>query len=172
MKTKHIWTAHLQCAICSSSWDSPKSGMSKLYLDHTVHLCQHYICFTPSERPLALQLVSLQLINPTFQQALVVTVVAVTQWWCIYIPSQMCLAHVSSGISAPSQLCILLPYPLKAVDTELSRQQLCLPALKSTFLLLLQHLQLRKIDFNPMLFNGIYYSSLWFGENNTGVQML
>ena len=109
-----------------------KLAMSKLYLDDTVNLCQHYIDCLSSERPLASQVVSLQLINPAFQQGL-----AATQGWCSYTPSQTCLVHVSFGISVPAQPYILLPYPLSAVDTKLYRQQFCLPALKYTLLLLL-----------------------------------
>lgn len=102
-----------------------KLAVSKLYLDDTVHHCQH--CLS-SEGPLAAQLVSLELISFSL---------APTKWMCSFTPSQTCLVPDSFRISVPSQPCTLLPYSSRDVDTELYRQQFSLPALKYTLLLLL-----------------------------------
>lgn len=73
-----------------------KLAVSKLHLDDTVYNCQH--CLS-SDRPLAAQLVSLQVISFSL---------APTQWMCSFTPSQTCLVPVRFGISVPSQPCHIL----------------------------------------------------------------
>lgn len=88
-----------------------KLRVSKLYLDDTVHLCQYYMNCLLSERLLAPQLVFPQLIDPALYQGVAATL------WC-YTLSQPCLVCISFELCVPSQLCILLPHPLSAVDIE------------------------------------------------------
>lgn len=152
-----------------------KLAVSKLYLDDTLHLCQHYIQCLSSERPLASQLVSLS-------AGLGCYMLMVQLYPFSNIPGPCLLWNFCAFTVYPAaisfkccwywtiQTAIMSPCP----EIHPFAAPRCFIQHSTWYFSRLIHsvLQPRKTDFSLMLFSSIYYSPLCFGENNTEVQML